>query len=366
MEKSIAWITPRCFVETDIYAIELLSLEFKIDWYIIEPCVCDEYSQKIESFSKKGVRVNYVYLPAKNRSIKTLKCYYRLLKTIKTSNYDLVYNAIFGMPYYMPLEALLLPKDKVVIALHNVTTPKGAKASSFISKAYTNFVAHAFRNYHTFSLSQCNILKSIAKGANVFHIPFVLKDYGKSEKVPSDVITFLFFGQILDYKRLDVLIQAAEQTYAQTNKSFKVKIAGSCKEWSKYEALIKNKNLYDVCIRRIANEEIPDLFSSSHYFVMPYQDIAQSGAVIVAINYNLPVIASALPAFKEYIIDNVNGRLMTPACLPELTQIMVDIVNNHKNEYTKLKTGMKNTKSGKFSEDYIRNRYSQEFNNLIK
>ena len=73
MEKSIAWITPRCFVETDIYAIELLSLEFKIDWYIIEPCVCDEYSQKIESFSKKGVRVNYVYLPAKNRSIKTLK-----------------------------------------------------------------------------------------------------------------------------------------------------------------------------------------------------------------------------------------------------------------------------------------------------
>lgn len=364
--KLIAWITPRCFVETDIYAIEALRNDYEIHWFIIDESNSLEYSEKILDLSNEGVIIEKLILPGRNRSLKVLKFYWTLLWKIRKGNYQLIYNAIFGMPFYMPLESFILPKDKTVIALHNVTTPKGAKSSSFLSKLYTYFVAHSFVNYHTFSNSQCEILRNIAKGKNVYNIPFFLKNYGTSHLRVPDEITFLFFGQILEYKRLDVLIQASENVYNKLNIPFKVKIAGSCSCWERYEKLISHKELFELTIRRISNEEIPDLFATSHYFMMPYQDIAQSGAVIVAINYQLPIIVSKLPAFEEYIKDGKNGFLMNPADVKDLEEIMMDVLKNHALIYPSLKKGIQMTKNSCFTDSVIRKKYIEEFNQIIE
>lgn len=363
--KRIAWITPRCFVETDIYAIELLARYFSIDWFIIEENKCSEYEDRIALLNSNGVSVRKMILPGRNRNFKVLVFYYKLLCTIRRTKYDLVYNAIFGMPYYMPLEALLIEKSKIIIALHNVTIPKGSKASVLPSKLYTSFVSHMFENYHTFSLAQCEILKKRDMKKNVFHIPFVLKDYGSSSLKPLEAVTFLFFGQILEYKRLDVLIRAAEAVFDRTNIKFKVKIAGSCPYWERYEHLIHHHDLFDLTIRRIDNCEIPDLFSSCHYFVMPYQDIAQSGALVVAINYGLPVIASKLPSFEEYIEDRNNGFLIKPANEDDLEKILSYIIINHNLIYPMLKLNMSRTRDNRFSSESIKGRYMSEFNKIL-
>lgn len=40
---------------------------------------------------------------------------------------------------------------------------------------------------------------------------------------------------------------------------------------------------------------------------MPYQDIAQSGAMTVALFYNIPILASELDTFKEFMTGENDG-----------------------------------------------------------
>lgn len=193
------------------------------------------------------------------------------------------------------------------------------------------------------------------------YTPFVVMDYGKPKKDRnSKEITFLNFGIIRDYKRVDVLIDAAQSAFEKTKMHFKVIIAGSCNDWEKYSKKIKYPELFDLRIRRIEDDEVPDLFNESDYFVAPYQDIAQSGSAIVAINYNMPIIASKLPAFEEYIIDGETGYFIKPADKEELSSVICDVLNNHYNNIERQKVKIQKWKDEHFtaekvSLDYIRN-----------
>ncbi len=363
--KRIAWITPSYFVETDIYIIPLLLKNFHIDWYIfVTNNETLQYQELIEQLKRcENLTISIEYINGRQRSISTLNRLHRLLKDIKSTQPDIVYTAMSGYPYFTPLVYLILGKQKTVIAAHNVTTPQGVK-NYRLAQLYAHFTLSAFKNFHTFSQNQYKILNEKYKRKNVFHAPFILKDYGKSHAQPGKLITFLSFGYIRNYKRIDVLIQAAESVHAELNIPFKVKIAGKCDDWSKYQSLIRTPELFDLQIRSIANEEIPQLFGESHYFVTPYQDIAQSGSLIVGINYEKPIISSDLDSFREYIHDGENGFLMQPASVEDLARIMKHLIINHDNIYNDLKDGMSKTKA-EFDADNTANKYTQFFNQYV-
>ena len=61
---------------------------------------------------------------------------------------------------------------------------------------------------------------------------FALKDYGEStievNKKEERTFRFLFFGNIVAYKRVDLLIEAANILHDRGIENFKVRIAGSC------------------------------------------------------------------------------------------------------------------------------------------
>jgi glycosyltransferase involved in cell wall biosynthesis len=110
----------------------------------------------------------------------------------------------------------------------------------------------------------------------------------------------LFFGRIDSYKGLDLLIEALEDLYAQGIDKFHLSIKGQGSFWPECEKAIKHQFLFDPDIRFIRDEEIPDLFSSCHFLVLPYRDTTQSGPMMIAIRYGLPVIAPKFPSFTEY------------------------------------------------------------------
>ena len=60
-------------------------------------------------------------------------------------------------------------------------------------------------------------------------------------------------------------------------------------------------------IERIPNEDVANLFVDSDVFVMPYQDIAQSGAITVAFRYNVVTLVSDIQPFKEFVQDGETG-----------------------------------------------------------
>lgn len=362
-KKKNCWITPDYYLDTDFYIVSLLCEYYQIEWYIVSrgKTVYDDELGKMSSI--KNIRVSLELLPYRNRSLKLLFAYCRLALKIKKSQPDYFYTGLHGYPYALPVIKIILGKVKTIVPLHNVNIPKGASCYRF-AKWNTGRILNSFKNYQSFSLSQFNLLKSLKPRANVFYTPFLLKDYGKPTVVPNKKITFLNFGNIRDYKRVDVLIDAAQRAFEKTGVEFIVEIAGACIDWEKYQAMIRYPQLFNLNIRKVDNEEIPNLFGRSHYFVVPYQDIAQSGSVVVGINYDKPIIASDLEAFREYVKDGMDGYLMKPASVDDLTQIMIDILRNHDRIYPQLVAGLKQIKEEKFATAAIVQKYIHMFESL--
>lgn len=361
--KYIAWVTRPSFIDTDIYVLKHLIAQYRMDIYVIRRKGehTDYTEQLYELNHHANGSVMFVDIPDNNKSPKTFLFYRRFQKNLR--KYDLVYQPS-GFPWWTLVMMLYGRRKRLVVPVHNVHTPKGGSNywTTFIS---TRFTCLYFKNFITFSESQRNLLLQFKGRRNVLYAPFMLKDYGVSKKTRTDKrVTFLNFGNIRDYKRVDVLILAAQRAYEELMCPFRVIIAGSCSDWEKYQRLIRFPELFDLLIRRVDSEEIPDLFVESDYFVCPYQDIAQSGSVIVAINYRKPIIASKLPAFEEYIENGYNGYLLPSADEASLAECIKNVVRNHQNNYALLVANLNTMISERFDDRVIIDKYINFFESL--
>lgn len=362
----ISWITADYFIDVDLPIVSSLADEYDICWIIVlQKSVNLDYEKLIyERIGNKGINIRIVKTSHRARDPLLAVEYYKILKLATLNRPDIFYVAIVGMPYFMPLAKVLLPKNKIICAVHNVSTPLGASKQR-LTKIYTKFIIKSFRNIHVFSENQKAELEEYSKHKNILLAPLALKSFGESNLVPGGIITFLNFGIIRDYKRVDVLIRAANEVYEETGMVFKIKICGACSNWEKYGRLIKYPFLFDLKIGTIPNDEIAEMFATSHYYVLPYQDVAQSGALAVGLNYNLPAIVSDLSAFKEFVQDRETGFVMEIASVNSLKSIMVFILRNHDEIYPKLKKNQKRFVEKKMSLDFIVSAYSKYINQII-
>ena len=365
-KNSITWVTAEYFVDVDLPILPYLSHYYDITWLIIISKRSKiDYTKIInEKCQNTSIKYKFIYLRNRAGSPKIITDYYKLIKVIKNVGSKLIYYDFGGIPYYFTLFYPFISKKKSIIALHNVTTPNQA-SNQKISAIYNYFVRHAYKNFQVFSQSQLHILEALHPNKNILYAPLALKDFGEPQTLPNKDITFLFFGFIRGYKRVDVLIDAAQMAYENTHIKFKVCIAGQCDNWNEYEKRIKYPDLFDLQIRNIPNEEVADLFGKAHYFVMPYQDIAQSGAMTVGLRYNLPIIASELPAFKEFMIDKETGFFIEPANKKDLSKIMIYILSNHSSIYNRLRERQKEYINQTLSIENITNKYVKYLDSIL-
>lgn len=366
-KKNLIWITFNAFIDTDIYVVKELSKYYSIEWYIIR-----SENDKIEYISSineiketTDIKIKFDVCGRRLRSLECLRFYNAFFKNIKKKKDSIIFTSMAGAPYFIPFLALKTDIKKVIVAIHNVHVPKGGNNYNFF-KFYNKLTISKFKNFVTYSKSQYNDLRELTDNKkNILYVPFMLKDYGKATKERNNtVITFLNFGNIRDYKRIDVLIESAQKAYELTQKRFKVIIAGQCDNWDKYQKLIKYDFLFDIRIGRVENEEIPNLFNEADYFVAPYQDIAQSGSSIVALNYSKPTIASKLPAFEEYITNEETGYLIKPADIDSLTSVMQEIIESNLKGYNKMVQNLENNRDKFFSASSIVEKYRRYIDGL--
>ncbi len=97
---------------------------------------------------------------------------------------------------------------------------------------------------------------------------------------------------------------------------------------------------------------------------MPYQDIAQSGAMTVALNYNMPVIASDLPTFHEFLTPDHDAYFFTPGNATALADTMQRCLDNTPEEYARLKANLNATVNSRLAPDAIINNYKEFLKNF--
>lgn len=338
--KSITWITANFFIDVDHFIVPYLAKYFKIHWIIFGGSQKHPAYEELVRLSKEnGFDIEYRAITGKWYSPLHFLKFRKLFNHAKSLNNDLIYVdcGLTFWNYYAAISSL--PVNKTIVATHNVKTPKGARLEKF-ARYFMKHTLHHFSNFQVFSKNQGEYLKKLVhEEKNVLYAPLALKDYGP--KAPRskyhNLVHFLSFGHIRHYKRIDLLIDAAQMLYEESRADFKVTIAGNCAEWTEYAKRIKYPEIFDLKIGFIDDCDVAQFFSDADYLVLPYQDLAQSGAITVAFNYDVPVITSNIEQFREFVEENRNGFLFESENVAALKDIMQKALSmQHGPKYTEL------------------------------
>jgi glycosyltransferase involved in cell wall biosynthesis len=121
----------------------------------------------------------------------------------------------------------------------------------------------------------------------------------------------LFFGRVLPYKGLGILIDAMK-IVRKTIPDAKLIIAGRGGQVARSPLVDPEQTWVEIIDRFIPHAEVVGLFSRAGMAVLPYVEASQSGVASLAMGLGTPVIASAIGGLQELIVDGVDGILVPP------------------------------------------------------
>ncbi|MBN2459188.1 glycosyltransferase family 4 protein [Candidatus Woesearchaeota archaeon] len=150
----------------------------------------------------------------------------------------------------------------------------------------------------------------------------------KKKGVREEPHTILFFGRILKYKGLDVLLKAVPLAKKHIP-DLKVIVAGEG-DLTPYKELITRdieKNL-EITNKYIHEKEVPEYFQRSAIIVMPYRDASSSGIVPIAYAFKKALICSDVGALHEFIDDGKTGLLVKPEDPKALAKAIVALLKD--------------------------------------
>lgn len=188
---------------------------------------------------------------------------------------------------------------KVVYIIHNVMPHEAKPWDPFLSKL-------ALRNgraFLTMTEKETGRLRRILPNPQIAVTPHPVYNIFESGGItkteareilnlPPDEKVILFFGIIRPYKGLRHLLHAL--ALLREKRDFHLVVAGEFWEpETEYVSLIHEMGIEDLVHlygRYIPNEEVPAFFSAADIFVAPYTDGTQSGAVKIALGFDLPLV----------------------------------------------------------------------------
>ncbi|PTQ99332.1 glycosyltransferase involved in cell wall biosynthesis [Mucilaginibacter yixingensis] len=377
MKKKLVYISPDYFADVDIPVLESLTNEYHIYWII----VFDSAKKGLSKFS-----IESLYEIAKKNGIKCgifVKKYRRrhpfnIFFNIKIVSEALKYKADITYietltDIYFSLLCFFFKKQKTILAIHNVVEhqTKEISISDRIINLSNKIERGYFKNVHLFSNSQTSVYQKLYQRRRIFTIPLFLKKFYHISGLPTattNTFTFLTWGTLRYSKGIDFLIKAAEQLYDDGFRDFKVIIAGkTSSEWEEWKLLIKHPEIFDLYItsKLLPIEDIPPMFAQSKFMVLPYRDVTQSGPLQYALTYNLPVIASQLPGFTEYIEDGKTGFLFESEDVDSLFNAMKNALMMSNDKFDDIKANQKTFVANNVSDEHIAKKYKEMFNTVL-
>lgn len=144
-----------------------------------------------------------------------------------------------------------------------------------------------------------------------FVLPHGVFTFGQStpRSLPPDgPVRLMFFGRILPYKGVDLLLDAYDRLRRRYGARVTLEIAGSG-DLSPYTEPLNRLEGITLHNRWIAEEEIGGFLERADLLILPYREASQSGVIPSAYAMAVPVVATAVGGLAEQVIDGETGRL---------------------------------------------------------
>ena len=148
---------------------------------------------------------------------------------------------------------------------------------------------------------------------------------------PYDVmrVNFLFFGRIEPYKGLDVILRTMKKLIRHyDNVHLTIAGSGNIDEYS--NEIGDLRNFVTVYNRYIDDNEIECFFDKKYnvVVVLPYIEATQSGVIPIAIDYQIPIIATRTGALIEQLDNGKLGILAESNSVDSLYDACVTFIEN--------------------------------------
>lgn len=139
-------------------------------------------------------------------------------------------------------------------------------------------------------------------------------------------LRILFFGKVLRYKGIDVLLEALRDFPLP----FTLMIAGNCTD-----AVLRDELRAQMAGHRqaaalswrcehIPDGDVPGLFLASDVLALPYRHIDQSGVLFQSLRYGVPVVASRVGSFERYVGSDI-GETCAPDDAAQLLEALLRV-----------------------------------------
>ncbi len=319
-KKRIAYISSEWFIDTDLTILPYLASSYDLYWFHQTKLANPRFPlDKIKTIAKDN-GINLIIFdssPYKYQDLRNYFYYRKVVRLIKSINFDLAYRVSVDFFYELATWGLL-PKDKIIYGVHDCIIHSGQRGRLMLQLA-SDFTIKLSKNFCVYSNTQLDLFKQRFPRKNIRMVGMSIKDFGvPTQECPpiSKGVKLLFFGLIQSYKGLDILIKELESLYNEGYSNLFLSICGNGRYWERCKLLIKHKDKYNLTIRFIENVEIPNLMNTHHFLVLPYRDSTQSGPIMIAANYGLPIICPNLKAFLS-IYDNKSAIVYPQGHLKE-------------------------------------------------
>lgn len=240
------------------------------------------------------------------------------------------------------------PYTKLVYTVHDVIVPMKSLSwnRDSLKKMYDvadMLVVHTAANREQLILEfgiESKKIQVIPHGVDIFYNKLKKSKCRERLEIGVDEKVLLFYGGIRESKGLDILLSAMKNIKAT------LIIAGALpygETFDRYRNLIKKNNIRTVEYLTFTDDDFRDiLFQAADYLVLPYKEFSsQSGVLMQSIRYHLPVIASDVGAFKEYINKYDIGYCCKANNVENLHDVIIRALDENKNYEKKMTVAAK-------------------------
>ena len=311
-------------------------------------------SLKFDTYKNNNLSIKLTYKNLFNTKNKLKQFCIFILGTIKTmymikkSDSKIVHFQIFAISYlefFIVLISKLL-KLKIVVTVHDVESFNKENDKKLTERFYKKtdaIIVHNNVSYETIMgyLKNLNVSEKLINNCNIVHhgsyvglLPAKIEKSIAKKKfnITSETFVFLFFGQIKKIKGLDILLEAYAKLLKKTKKTITLIVAGKIwkDEVSIYQKIIEEYNLSEhliMNIKYIPDEDVVYYYSAADCIVLPYKKIFQSGVLLMAQSYNVPVIVSDLRGMTEIVQNEKNGFVFKSEDSNSLCDVMNTVID---------------------------------------
>lgn len=153
--------------------------------------------------------------------------------------------------------------------------------------------------------------------------------YGMPEIESTNVggpLRLLFFGKIQPYKGLRYLLEAYKQL-KNDGIDVELTIAGKGNIENDIIPLTQENGIY-IENGFIEEKKLADYIINCDLVVCPYVEATQSGVIMTAFAFCIPVIATNVGGLAEMVEDNITGRVIQPSNVQVLTDVLADVCSH--------------------------------------